>query len=621
MSSDESNDDTEHSVGRISLDRRTVLQGTLAATGAGLLGSGAVGGDSGDPEATPAFVDPPTFDDHIDDAIDRRESIVEELIEDPADDGPINDGNDDESYTYDDESGSPYAVPFGYQKALGYETDIGNSPGTYQDFLDAVEDGPDGDYPLGDDRPLISPPSGQSHATEGTDPWLGGMPEAYSVFDDEHHAEMLEAYVATHFRDVSFADYDDPGEWDPFQDDLADEYDEDLTDIGRISIVVEWLEPAPGDALAFRDAFVGCEEGPYVSQHLMHEVSIGEFDVDLRVEPIEQSFGTTFADHQEIVRGEIDGAEPGHDDPPEIDENDLGDPRYIANGRDLATYVRTDPAYQPYLLAALQLFEWEVPFADVPFGDDDQVLPYIDAGAVAILDLLARVTRNAMLAAWHQKWMIHRRIRPDTFAGRVYAHENRGFSDLVPDFSDRNTVELLVDDPDTNTLLPLTFPEGSPAHPAYPSGHSVIAGACATVLKAFFEDLPYDAENQEPVGVPILHSEDGEEPDDWTGDTDDITVHGEINKLASNIGMGRIFAGVHYRTDHVYGMLLGEQIATATLYDHFKSDSSTSTDALDPEDPLTFSPLIDELGGEVDATPYYFLELRDRSLDRDDIRP
>ena len=35
-------------------------------------------------------------------------------------------------------------------------------------------------------------------------------------------------------------------------------------------------------------------------------------------------------------------------------------------------------------------------------------------------------------------------------------------------------------------LLPMAYPEGCPTHPAYPAGHATIAGACTTVLKAFF---------------------------------------------------------------------------------------------------------------------------------------
>ena len=37
-------------------------------------------------------------------------------------------------------------------------------------------------------------------------------------------------------------------------------------------------------------------------------------------------------------------------------------------------------------------------------------------------------------------------------------------------------------------LLPQAFPEGSPLHPAYGSGHATVAGACVTVLKAWFDE-------------------------------------------------------------------------------------------------------------------------------------
>ena len=34
-------------------------------------------------------------------------------------------------------------------------------------------------------------------------------------------------------------------------------------------------------------------------------------------------------------------------------------------------------------------------------------------------------------------------------------------------------------------LLPQPFPEGSPTHPSYPTGHGTVAGACITLLKFF----------------------------------------------------------------------------------------------------------------------------------------
>ncbi|TNE49853.1 MAG: hypothetical protein EP343_10515, partial [Deltaproteobacteria bacterium] len=40
-----------------------------------------------------------------------------------------------------------------------------------------------------------------------------------------------------------------------------------------------------------------------------------------------------------------------------------------------------------------------------------------------------------------------------------------------------------------------------------------------------------------------------------------LTVEGELNKLASNISIGRDWAGVHYFTDYIESIRMGEQIA------------------------------------------------------------
>jgi hypothetical protein len=46
-----------------------------------------------------------------------------------------------------------------------------------------------------------------------------------------------------------------------------------------------------------------------------------------------------------------------------------------------------------------------------------------------------------------------------------------------------------------------------------------------------------------------------------------FTVGSELNKLASNISLGRNMAGVHYRSDHKQSLLLGEEIAISVLRD------------------------------------------------------
>jgi hypothetical protein len=76
------------------------------------------------------------------------------------------------------------------------------------------------------------------------------------------------------------------------------------------------------------------------------------------------------------------------------------------------------------------------------------------------------------------------------------------------------------------------------------------AGACSALLKAFFNE-------QAVVPDPVIPSSDGLSLVPYTGPA--LTVGDEINKLAFNLGMGRNWAGIHYRSDAVGGNLLGEE--------------------------------------------------------------
>ena len=93
-----------------------------------------------------------------------------------------------------------------------------------------------------------------------------------------------------------------------------------------------------------------------------------------------------------------------------------------------------------------------------------------------------------------------------------------------------------------------------------------MAGACATILKAAFDgSVPF---NSLKAGAIVTANEDGTSLLAYnTGDQDQITVNGEINKLASNIGQARDFAGIHWRSDYAQGLLLGEAAALSVLRD------------------------------------------------------
>ena len=107
-------------------------------------------------------------------------------------------------------------------------------------------------------------------------------------------------------------------------------------------------------------------------------------------------------------------------------------------------------------------------------------------------------------------------------------------------------------------LLPMGYPEGSPTHPAYPAGHAAFAGAGATMLKAFYNEAFV-------VPSPMVASADGTSLVPYVGPQ--LTVGNELNKLASNIAIGRDASGVHWRSDGAEGMAIGEAAAIAVLQD------------------------------------------------------
>lgn len=50
-----------------------------------------------------------------------------------------------------------------------------------------------------------------------------------------------------------------------------------------------------------------------------------------------------------------------------------------------------------------------------------------------------------------------------------------------------------------------------------------------------------------------------------------LKVGDELNKLAGNVALGRDTAGVHWRSDGIEGLKLGEQVAISLLRDYRKS--------------------------------------------------
>ncbi len=115
-------------------------------------------------------------------------------------------------------------------------------------------------------------------------------------------------------------------------------------------------------------------------------------------------------------------------------------------------------------------------------------------------------------------------------------------------------------------MLSQAFPEGSPVHPAYPTGHGTVAGACITLLKFIFD-------GSFPIPNPIVPTSDGLSLEPYTGsDAGQLTVNGELNKLGHNVTFGHgIHAGIHWRSDSDTSLMLGEAVALNFLNERAKT--------------------------------------------------
>lgn len=72
---------------------------------------------------------------------------------------------------------------------------------------------------------------------------------------------------------------------------------------------------------------------------------------------------------------------------------------------------------------------------------------------------------------------------------------------------------------------------------------------------------------------PVVPSADGRTLLPYSGPA--LTVGGELNKLAANVAIGRNVAGVHWNTDAVDALRLGEQVAISILRDQKNTYAET----------------------------------------------
>jgi hypothetical protein len=157
---------------------------------------------------------------------------------------------------------------------------------------------------------------------------------------------------------------------------------------------------------------------------------------------------------------------------------------------------------------------------------------------------------SALSAAWYFKWRgpqgVSRRQRPIEYDYRVSVLYNRA-------------VDCDGDADGERRPCPEPSP-GTPRHPAYPSGHSTYSAAASEILSYFFPD--YTA---------------------------------EFDNLADNAGMARLWAGIHWRSDHEQGAKLGRCVARLVIAQLRASCVTAPPSCCDVPDPCEKPPTIDAL--------------------------
>jgi membrane-associated phospholipid phosphatase len=443
-----------------------------------------------------------------------------------------------------------------YSKGLPHHNDGTVDLSAYAALLKAIRSEEPADFdalPLGGDRRLTNPQSGLAFDMEGPDSHALVQPPPPTFSSREEAAEIAENYWMALLRDVPFGEYSGNA--------IANAAAADLTHFGA-----DFQGSKEGGVVTpntlFRGLTAGDRLGPFLSQFFYQPCRFGANNLDQRINTVRAvaaggtDYLTDFAIWLAVQRG---FNQPGDRFDPI--------PRYMRNGRDIGQWVHVDVLFQAYFQAFLILAGVGAPLDNGnPYKNDPTQDGFGTFGGPHIAALLCEVATRALKAVWYQKWFVHRRLRPEVFGARVdrTLYHGAGYP-VHHQILDSLTTPARLGGyvPAGNALLPLAFPEGSPTHPAYGAGHATVAGACVTILKAWFRESTGLAD----LGVTLLRpADDGLSVLTYTGtDAGDLTVGGELNKLAANVGLGRNIAGVHWRSDATESFKLGEQVAIGIL--------------------------------------------------------
>jgi hypothetical protein len=471
--------------------------------------------------------------------------------------GPAVNVNNRDADLYPDKGGI-------YTKALPHDAYGRVDPAAFATFQRALQSGKFSDFEnivMGGTRTLTGPQSGLAFDLEVMDAVQFGQPQvtpAPALASDHAATELVEHYWAALLRDVPYTEFDS----DPLAAQAAAEigaqpaYAGPRDNTGKVT-----------PNLLFRGGFPGETVGPYVSQFLLQPAFMGSQLIQQQQWTYlpNLDYGTDFASWLNIQNGVDTGLRNQMD----------SQFRYRRNGRDLAAQTHMDVLFQEYLIAFLILAginataPGSFTTGGAPYNPGNpynKSLTQCGFGTFGGPDMAAaieEVALKALNAVWYQKWFVHLRPRPEAAGGIVHLLKTgqEAFTDvrLSPVILNSQALQQSFNKYGTY-LLPQAFPEGSPTHPSYPTGHGTVAGACITVIKFFFDGsfvIPH----------PVTPTGDGLALADYAGpDAGQLTVNGELNKLGHNVTFGHgIHASIHWRSDSDASLLFGEAVALSFL--------------------------------------------------------
>ncbi len=435
-----------------------------------------------------------------------------------------------------------------YNKALQHQTDGFPDVSAYNSLVFALQTGCPQNFnniQLGLGRRLVNPQASLAFSLEGNDGWINCIPSAPQFASAETAAEMVENYWAVLLRDVPF-----------------NEFGTDATAaaaIADLNTLTDFTGPKINgqvtDGTLLRGVFSGDLVGPFISQFLYQTIPYGATTIGpeqtVPLPGVMNDFMTNFPDWFTVITGGDTGS------------TIMLDPvqHFLRTPRDLGEFVHQDTPGQEALNSCLILL-FGPGFGSAAFDKNNPYLNnptqegFVTYDLADFLALLRNAAQEGLKAAWYQKWQVHRRLRPEEFGFYVQQTIVNGMTLGINEQLINSAALPMIFATYGSYFLPQAYPEGSPTHPAYPAGHAAFIGAGVTMLKAFFDEnfvipSPLEPNGANTLLIPFVGPQ--------------LTIGGELNKLASNIALGRDFAGVHYRTDGTNGILLGEAIAINIL--------------------------------------------------------